>query len=70
MSRALPLPANLALFAFAAALVWVAGVKLTGYAKTIAERTGAEQAFVGHRSVLGLGSLIVLIAYAGGVFLL
>ena len=44
---ALPLGANLAVFAAAACIVWIAGVKLTGYAKIIAKRTGAEQAFVG-----------------------
>lgn len=55
--RALPIPANLALFGVAAALVWIAGVKLTAYAKTIAERTGAEQAFVG---ILLLGAVVSL----------
>jgi cation:H+ antiporter len=53
----LPLPANVGLFAAAAATVWVAGVKLSGYAKTIADRTGAEQAFVG---ILLLGGVVSL----------
>ena len=54
---ALPMPVNLALFAGAAALVWIAGIRLTGYAKIIAERTGAEQAFVG---ILLLGAVVSL----------
>jgi hypothetical protein len=41
----------------AAALVWIPGVKLTGYAKTIADRTGADQAFVG---ILLLGAVVSL----------
>jgi cation:H+ antiporter len=53
----LPLPANVALFAGAAALVWISGLKLSAYAKIIAERTGAEQAFVG---ILLLGAVVSL----------
>jgi cation:H+ antiporter len=55
--ESLPLPANMALFAGAAALVWISGIKLSAYAKIIAERTGAEQAFVG---ILLLGAVVSL----------
>jgi cation:H+ antiporter len=54
---ALPMWANVALFAAAAALVWIGGVRLTGYAKTIAERTGAGEAFIG---ILLLGAVVSL----------
>jgi cation:H+ antiporter len=35
---ALPLPANVAIFAAAAAVVWLAGTRIAGYASTLAER--------------------------------
>jgi cation:H+ antiporter len=54
---ALPLAANVAVFAAAAFIVWLAGIRLTAYAKVIAERTGAEQAFVG---ILLLGAVVSL----------
>lgn len=38
---------NLLIFAAAAAVVWVAGTKLSTYADLISDRTGLEQAFVG-----------------------
>jgi cation:H+ antiporter len=53
----LALGANVALFAAAASIVWIAGVRLTAYAKVIADRTGAGQAFVG---VLLLGAVVSL----------
>lgn len=53
----LPLAANLGIFAAAACVIWIAGVKLTVYAKIIAERTGAEQAFIG---ILLLGAVVSL----------
>ena len=42
-----PLWLNLAVFAVGAAVVWVAGTKLSTYADLISERTNLEQAFVG-----------------------
>jgi cation:H+ antiporter len=53
----LPLAVNVSIFAGAATLVWIAGISLSAYAKTIAERTGAEQAFVG---ILLLGVVVSL----------
>jgi cation:H+ antiporter len=49
--------ANVALFSVAASVVWIAGVRLTAYAKVIADRTGAGQAFVG---ILLLGAVVSL----------
>jgi cation:H+ antiporter len=54
---ALALPVNVAIFTGAASVVWFGGVKLTGYAKTICDRTGAQQAFIG---VLLLGAIVSL----------
>ena len=48
---------NVAMFSTAAVVVWVAGTKLGWYAKTISERTGADQAFVG---ILLLGGVVSL----------
>ena len=42
-----PLWLNLAIFAVASAIVWLAGTKLSHYADVISERTGLGQAFVG-----------------------
>lgn len=42
-----PLWANLAIFAFTAVLIWLAGSRLTVYADIIADRSGLGQAFVG-----------------------
>jgi cation:H+ antiporter len=53
----LPLSTNLAFFAAATVIVWVAGVKLTACAKIIADRSGAGQAVVG---ILLLGSIVSL----------
>jgi cation:H+ antiporter len=44
---AFPLWLNLTVFAIAAAIVWVAGSRLTIYADIIADRTGLGEAFVG-----------------------
>ena len=54
---ALPLPVNLALFAAAAAVVWLAGTRVAGYASTIAERTGIGKAVVGALLLGGITSL-------------
>jgi cation:H+ antiporter len=54
---ALPAWVNIAVFAGTAAIVWFASVRLTGYAKVIADRTGAQQAFVG---ILLLGAVVSL----------
>ncbi len=54
---ALPLPVNLALFAAAAAVVWLAGTRIAGYASTIAERTGIGKAVVGALLLGGITSL-------------
>jgi cation:H+ antiporter len=53
----LSLGTNMAVFAAAACIFWGAGIKLTGYARVIAVRTGAEQAFVG---ILLLGAVVSL----------
>jgi cation:H+ antiporter len=37
---------NLAISAGAAVAVWMAGVRITGYANVISETTGAGQAFI------------------------
>ena len=54
---ALSLPANLAVFAAAAAIVWLAGTRIAGYASTLAERTGAGRALVGALLLGGITSL-------------
>ncbi|ANW05510.1 sodium:calcium symporter [Bradyrhizobium icense] len=43
----LGLPANLAIFAVAASIVWIAGYKLAQYLDAIADKTGLGEAFVG-----------------------
>jgi cation:H+ antiporter len=43
----LGLAANVAIFAAAAVIVWMAGVRITGYANVISVRTGLGQALVG-----------------------
>lgn len=53
----LPVPANLGLFAAAAALTWFAGARLSLYADAIAERTGLGHAFVGALLLGGATSL-------------
>lgn len=53
----LPLLANLAIFAAAAALVWVAGTRLAVYVDGIAQATGAGQAFIGMLLLGGITSL-------------
>jgi cation:H+ antiporter len=45
--RALPLVANLGIFAVAAAIVWAAGTRLAAYADEIGGRTNLSQAFLG-----------------------
>jgi cation:H+ antiporter len=57
----LTLPANIAVFAAAAAVVWLAGVKLTAYAKVIADRSHGGQALVG---ILLLGTIVSLPEFA------
>lgn len=57
MTGSLPLAANLAIFAAAAAVVWWAGTRLAGYANAIAERTGLGDAFLGMLLLGGVTSL-------------
>jgi cation:H+ antiporter len=57
MFESLPLAANLAAFAVAAAAVWMAGTKLAGYADAIANETGLGQAVVGLALLGGITSL-------------
>lgn len=54
---ALPVWANLLLFASAVAAVWVAGVRLAAYAEAVADRTGLGQAFIGALLLGGVTSL-------------
>jgi cation:H+ antiporter len=54
---ALGLWPNLGIFALASVIVWFAGTKLASYAKTISDRTGAGQAFIG---ILLLGAVVSL----------
>nr|WP_244658815.1 hypothetical protein [Ciceribacter thiooxidans] len=60
----LGLSINLAIFAGAAVAVWMAGVRITGYASAISEKTGAGQAFIG---VVLLGGITSLPEVAVGV---
>jgi cation:H+ antiporter len=53
----LPLWANVAVFAVAAALVWVAGTRLAGYADQVARISGIGQAVVGAVLMAGVTSL-------------
>ncbi|WP_324765466.1 sodium:calcium antiporter (plasmid) [Sinorhizobium meliloti] len=48
---------NLAIFAGAAATVWMAGVQITHYARVISDRTGIGQAFIGVVLLGGVTSL-------------
>jgi cation:H+ antiporter len=54
---ALPLPANLLVFAAAAAAVWFAGAKLTHYADAISNATGIGHATIGILLLAGVTSL-------------
>ena len=47
MPEGLPLPANSAVFAAAAALVWFAGTRIARYADAIAEKTGLGRGVLG-----------------------
>lgn len=53
----LPLGANVAVFAVAAAVIWWAGTRLEGLADTIAMRTGLGRAFTGMLLLAGTTSL-------------
>lgn len=53
----LGLAANLAIFAVAATIVWMAGVRITHYANVISVRTGMGQALVGMVLLGGVTSL-------------
>jgi cation:H+ antiporter len=59
--RALPMAANLAIFAAAALVVWLAGTKLARYADEIGDRTGLSQAFLG-MMLLGVATSLPEIA--------
>jgi cation:H+ antiporter len=54
---ALPTGGAILVFVAAAALVWIAGVRLAAYAEQIAERTGLGRAFVGALLLGGITSL-------------
>lgn len=53
----LALPVNLAIFTAAAAVVWLAGTRVAGYAVTLSERTGLSKAIVGTVLLGGITSL-------------
>lgn len=53
----MPLWANLALFAAAALVVWIAGTKIAGYADAIAEKTGLGREVLGMVLLGGVTSL-------------
>ena len=53
----MPLWANLALFAAAATVVWIAGTKIAGYADAIAEKTGLGRELLGMVLLGGITSL-------------
>lgn len=57
MFESLPLAANLAAFVVAAAVVWMAGTRLAGYADAIATVTGLGQAVIGLALLGGITSL-------------
>jgi len=56
-ASSLPLPANMALFGFAALLVWLAGSRLAAYADEISSRTGLGHALLGFLLLAGITSL-------------
>lgn len=70
MLESLPLAANLAIFAAAAAVVWAAGTSMVGYANAIAARTGLGDAFLGMLLLGGVTSLpelaVAVTAASGG----
>lgn len=53
----LPLLANIAIFAVAAAFVWAAGTRLPHYADVIGERTGASHALMGMLLIASVTSM-------------
>ncbi len=53
----LPLLVTAPVFIVAAIVVWIAGVKITGYAKVISDRTGMGQALIGLLLLGGVTSL-------------
>ncbi|MCK5746922.1 MAG: sodium:calcium antiporter [Oricola sp.] len=55
--QSFPLAANAAVFAAAAAVVWIAGTKIAGYADELAERTGLGEALMGLLLLAGVTSL-------------
>lgn len=55
--NAVPTMALLSLFAAAAAMVWAAGTRLTGYLNAIADKTGLGKAFTGMLFLGGITSL-------------
>jgi len=57
MFESLPLAANLAVFAAAAAVVWAAGTRIARYADAIATKTGLGRAFLGMVLLGGITSL-------------
>lgn len=57
MFQGLPLWGNGALFLAAAAVVWLAGTRVAGYADTVARRTGIGQAVAGLLLLAGITSL-------------
>src|ERR687892_2567711 len=57
MFESLGLPANLAVFAVAAAAVWLAGTRIAAYADAIAEKTGLGRELLGIVLLGGVTSL-------------
>src|SRR5687767_12747795 len=57
MLEGLPLPANTAVFAAAAALLWIAGTRIARYADAIAEKTGLGREVLGIVLLGGVTSL-------------
>ena len=57
MFQSLPIAANIALFAAAAAAVWFAGTRLARHADTIAQTTGIGREFLGMVLLGGVTSL-------------
>lgn len=54
---ALPLSLNLGLFVLAAAVVWIAGTRMSRYAELVSVRTGLGRAFIGALLLGGMTSL-------------